>query len=114
VSQHQFGNTIFATAPNCGACSAVMLLQPSRRICKIGNFPCWRHVNVPPFTDEELDAVRRQAPALNSILTTAPPEKASPTTRRQVDLLRYSPSVVGSVLGELSEFVCEDALGPCG
>lgn len=36
-------------------------------------FSLLRHVNVPLFTDEELDAVRRQAPALNSLLSIAPP-----------------------------------------
>jgi hypothetical protein len=32
-----------------------------------------RHVNVPLFTDEELDEVRRQAPALGALLRIAPP-----------------------------------------
>ena len=36
-------------------------------------FSLLRHVNVPLFTDEELDALRRQAPILNSLLSIAPP-----------------------------------------
>jgi DNA replication protein DnaC len=36
-------------------------------------FTSLRHVNVPLFTDEELNAVRRQAPALDALLRAAPP-----------------------------------------
>lgn len=36
-------------------------------------FVALRHVNVPLFTDEELDEVRRQAPALDGLLRIAPP-----------------------------------------